>query len=185
VTTGWQTFSVSAEVPSNSKNLIVAIWTNDATDFLSLAEAGLYRGSSVRAWAPIQTGLDLRACQYFGMRVLPSEINNPVGLGTRLLTTRVSFMFTFPTMRAVPTLTTNISAWSATAAPTTTQAGALLFSTNAAITISGALTLTPGVTNKTSARILFIAGTSFSGSAGEACEVRLGPDVVIFAEAEL
>ena len=55
VTTSWQSFSVSVTVPSNSKNVVCAIWTDSqfaANDTLSVAEAGLFVSSTIQAWKP-------------------------------------------------------------------------------------------------------------------------------------
>lgn len=55
VTTSWQTFQFTATFPSTAKNLLVMAWSNAgfaANDTLSLAEAGLYFGSSIRSWTP-------------------------------------------------------------------------------------------------------------------------------------
>ena len=65
VTTSWQTFQFTGSFPTTSKNLIVMVWSNAdfaANDTLSLAEAGLYFGASIRTWTPIPISNDLRMC---------------------------------------------------------------------------------------------------------------------------
>jgi hypothetical protein len=69
VTTSWTQFSVTVTVPSNSKNLICAIWS-DATDIgvgghLNVAEAGLYASSAVQPWVPRPIGEELALCQRY------------------------------------------------------------------------------------------------------------------------
>jgi len=68
VTTSWQSFSVSVTVPSNSKNLICAFWTDSqfaANDTLEFAEAGLFVGSTVQDWTPRLTLVELQLCQRY------------------------------------------------------------------------------------------------------------------------
>ncbi len=65
VTTAWQSFSVSVTVPSNSKNLLCAFWTDadfSVNDTLSVAEAGLFYGDSIKSWIPRLTSQDLQMC---------------------------------------------------------------------------------------------------------------------------
>ena len=66
VTTSWQNFSVSVTVPSNSKNIICAIWSDadfSANDTLDLAEAGLYQGSTTLAWLPRHKNHEKALCE--------------------------------------------------------------------------------------------------------------------------
>lgn len=62
VTTSWQVFTFSATFPSNAKNLLVMLWSDAgfaADDTLSVAEAGLYFGATVRSWTPRPTAQEL------------------------------------------------------------------------------------------------------------------------------
>jgi hypothetical protein len=68
VTTSWQSFSVSVTVPSTSKNLICAFWTDSqfaANDTLSFAEGALTEGSTVIPWLPRMPTVELGLCQRF------------------------------------------------------------------------------------------------------------------------
>lgn len=68
VTTAWQNFSVSVTVPSNSKNVIVAVWSDSqfaANDILHIAEAGLYVSNVVQVWKPRPYAEDLLMCQRY------------------------------------------------------------------------------------------------------------------------
>lgn len=68
VTTSWQSFSVSVTIPSNSKNVVCAFWTDSqfaANDTLSFAEVALTVGSSVQAWKPRLYTQELHLCQRF------------------------------------------------------------------------------------------------------------------------
>jgi hypothetical protein len=63
VTTSWQSFSVSVTVPTNSKNIICAIWSDAdfaANDTLSIAEAGLFT-----AWTPRLVSEEIVLCRRF------------------------------------------------------------------------------------------------------------------------
>jgi len=68
VTTTWTNFVVTATIPSNSNNLLMALWTDAdfaANDTLSLAEAGLYFGTTPRAWTPFPYNEMLTKLQKF------------------------------------------------------------------------------------------------------------------------
>jgi len=188
VTTSWQNFSVTGTIPSDSKNLILAIWSDadfSAADWLGLAEAGLYRGSTTQTWAPRTESEELNLCRFYGQRLLRSDDSAIMNLGVRQGGQSIHSPLQFSNaMRIAPTITDNITAWASTN-PTTTQAASYVFASGGFITITGALTVNVDNANKNSARLVFQAATSFSGSAGELCDIRLGPDVIIFADAEL
>lgn len=68
VTTAWQQFNLSVTLPSNSKNILCAVWSNaqfTAGDNVSLAEVGFYDGSYTRPWLPRLTNEELLLCQRF------------------------------------------------------------------------------------------------------------------------
>ena len=53
VTTSMAVYNVSVTIPSNSNNIVVAIWSDSqfaANDILTVAEAGLYVASTTQAW---------------------------------------------------------------------------------------------------------------------------------------
>jgi len=71
VTTSWQSFSVTVTVPTKSKNVMAAFWTDSdfaANDTLSVAEAGLFVTSSVQAWKPRLITDETLLCQRFFYR---------------------------------------------------------------------------------------------------------------------
>lgn len=118
VTTAWQTFQFTGTFPSNSKNIMVMVWTNAdfaANDTLSLAEAGLYFGTTLRSWTPRFTAETLRLCQRYyqksydpdtgpGTATFVSGVNigSPSG-GTAAWYTEVRFLIP---MKKIPTVTT-------------------------------------------------------------------------------
>ncbi len=68
VTTSWQTFQFTGSFPTTSKNLIVMVWSNAdfaANDTLSLAEAGLYFGASIKSWAPRAYPIEINLCRRY------------------------------------------------------------------------------------------------------------------------
>lgn len=68
VTTAWQTFQFTGTFPSNSKNLLVMVWSNAdfaANDTLGVAEGGMYFGESQRSWTPQHISKELELCQRY------------------------------------------------------------------------------------------------------------------------
>lgn len=111
VTTSMQTFSVSVTVPSNSKNLICAVWTDSqfaANDILYIAEAGLYAASLVQPWKPRFKAVELSLCQRF-CYVTPdgSFAYGETGYwNVAASTSQITVILPYPTdMRDIPLLT--------------------------------------------------------------------------------
>lgn len=69
VTTSWQRFGACFDVPSNCKNLIVAVWTDGqftaATDSFSLSQASLTDGYEIQDWTPLDVADELQHCQRY------------------------------------------------------------------------------------------------------------------------
>lgn len=66
VTTSWAEYTVSVTVPSNSKNIIVAVWSDSdvaANGTLDVAEGGLYLGSSASTWKPRLFQQEVSLCE--------------------------------------------------------------------------------------------------------------------------
>lgn len=85
VTTSWQSFSVSVTVPTNSKNIICAIWSDAdfaANDTLSIAEAGLFTASAVQAWTPRLFGEELRLANRYYWKSFPLDTAPAQNAGT-------------------------------------------------------------------------------------------------------
>ena len=185
-TSSWQTFSVTATVPGNSKNLIVAIWSDSDLAIgneIFIAEAGLYQGGTLFAWSPRPIAEELRSISFYGQNVF---MGNAVFIaqGYRYQTQYIFAFVTMPTMRTTPAAVDhNVTAW-ATTTPTTTQIAAR-DSGGTYITISGALTVSWGHFGPANAKVVIQAGTSFSGAAGAIVELQVGPNVIFFIDAEL
>jgi len=121
VTTSWQSFSVSVAVPANSKNILCAFWTDAdfaANDTLSVAEAGLFLGSSIVPWSPrfVRDELALVQRYYsktFGLDVAPAqnvglnsgEYHMPAPVAGAVSQRGSKFVHPVP-MRISPTVTT-------------------------------------------------------------------------------
>lgn len=121
VTTSWQSFSVSVTVPSNSKNLIVAIWSDAdfaANDTLSIAEAGLFPGSTIQQWVMRPFAGELALCQRYYWKTFNIETGPAQNAGLSVgehrypapvagAATQRSTKLWFPTvMRTTPTIVT-------------------------------------------------------------------------------
>jgi len=68
VTTAWQRFGGTFNVPTDCHNLIVAIWSDaqvPTNDGVSIAEASLTIGVDIVDWAPLSYDLELLRCQRF------------------------------------------------------------------------------------------------------------------------
>ena len=190
VTTSWQSFSVSVTCPSNSKNFMLAFWTDSqfaANDTLSFAEVGFFVASSVQAWTPIQYGDQLTQIERYCEVLFDSSSANIVSVvafksGAAALMSNGIFR---TRKRVVPTFANNVSGWSATASPTGVQAGSNDTTAGAAITITGTVSANFDLSNTTQFRWYFNASTSFSGTAADIVDMRLGPSVLIYASAEI
>lgn len=81
VTTTMQAFTFSGDVPSTSKNLLLAIWSDSdfaANDTLGVGEAGVYYGATQRAWTPINRTLEIQKIRRyvwktFGIDIKPEQ----------------------------------------------------------------------------------------------------------------
>lgn len=151
VTTSWQTFFISVTVPSNSKNLICAIWTDSqfaANDTLSVAEAGLYAGVKPQSWLPRFFADELLMCQRYYFKTFAIDTGPAQNVGTNLsehhfpaplagASAERAPRFYFPVlMFAAPTITTynpaaaNAQARDATAAADCSGTGTASVATN-------------------------------------------------------
>lgn len=73
VTTTMQSFSVLVDVPSNSKNIIVAVWSDSqfaVDDMISVGEVRFDFGKSLSAWYPRFAQSELALCQRYFRRLL-------------------------------------------------------------------------------------------------------------------
>jgi hypothetical protein len=76
VTTSMQVFSVTVTVPSNSKNLICAVWSNSqfsVNDTLSLAEAALSVSAVTLPWVPRLIQQERELCEYYCWKTFPID----------------------------------------------------------------------------------------------------------------
>ena len=74
VTSSWQRFSGVFTIPTDCRNLTVAIWTDSQmtiNDDNLITECGLYIGEEIMDWAPISLELELHACERFYAKSFP------------------------------------------------------------------------------------------------------------------
>ena len=192
VTTSWTQFTVTGTVTATTKNLLVAVWTDSgfaANDTLSITEAGLFDGLNTQPWIPRLAQHELvlcnRYCYLLGVSASPF-ING--GLGIKLSATVLRWWINMPVMRTgSPTFTNNVSGWTAPVPPTTTTMSAVEQATATSITLSaGTSSLTLASTGPGLAVLSNTAsGGTWSGTAGNILDMRFGPDVIAYFEAEL
>lgn len=118
---------------------------------------------------------------------LPAESGNNNGQGAKVSTTDIAIQLRHPvTMRATPVLNPahNISGYTA-GVPGTTTVGLVDYARNAFYAITGSLTVALAVAGVDYSNIVFTAGTSWDGTAGNLSTLRIGPDVKIVISADL
>lgn len=119
LSTSWQKFSGTFNVPSNCKNLVLVVYSNSqqaANDEVNIAEAYLSQGQSIKDWAPSPLTIEqIRAqsvfCKTFPFDSGPAQNFGLVGALTWMsgriaaLAQGATLTWRFPTtMRATPTL---------------------------------------------------------------------------------
>jgi hypothetical protein len=85
VTTSWASFWVTGTIPTNSKNIMVAIWTDSqfaANDTLSIAEAGLYTSGYVSSWFPRPRGQEFLMCKRYYWKSFSPDVAPAQNAGT-------------------------------------------------------------------------------------------------------
>lgn len=68
VTSAWQRFGATFDVPTNCHNLIVSIWSNDdvaVADGISIAEGSLTNGTDIVTFQPLSYDLEFNRCQRY------------------------------------------------------------------------------------------------------------------------
>jgi hypothetical protein len=185
VTTSWQTFQFTGSFPATSKNLIVMVWSNadfSVNDTLSLAEAGLYFGASIKTWTPRPIAQEDAACKRYC-----SAFKNPIiaGVAKRLSTNIIACMLSFQEMRTTPTLGQVGSTSFVNATPSGNQIAFYNYVSNAFGTISGSLTITLVDASAISGTIYLTAGTSFGGTTGNVGDIYVGNAAYLYLTAEL
>lgn len=118
------------------------------------------------------------ACLRYAYTLDASLNSVNVGQGAKTATTTINILFQHPVpMRTTPALTHNITGYTG-GAPGTTTIAIVDYAANAFYTITGALTVALSNANTTYTSILFTAGTSWNGTAGDLSAMRIGPSVV-------
>jgi hypothetical protein len=88
VTTDWQRFGGTFEVPANCKNLLVAIWSDAdvaVNNGLFVAEASMTLGADIVQFSPLSYSEELRRCQRYIVKTFQVDVNpaqNTTALGS-------------------------------------------------------------------------------------------------------
>jgi hypothetical protein len=132
---------------------------------------------------PYQQVLD--HCMRYAFALDATSDATDLGFGRKSSTTVITLSDRYPVpMRAVPSLSHNISGYTA-GAPTTTTITLLNFTAGGFFAITGALTVTLTAASLTTGRYNFTAGTSWDGTTGNIAAFRIGPGVVAIVSADL
>jgi YD repeat-containing protein len=173
-------------VPTNANNLAVFIWTDAAEssgDLWEVARVQLEPGPVATSFVARAEESELILSQHFAWAIQPDQKSQ--GQGAKVSSTVVAVLFKNPvTMRANPTLTHNITGYTS-GSPTTTTVALVDYARNAFYAITGALTVSLGNAGKDHSTILFTAGTSWDGTAGNLTTFQAGPDVIAILSADL
>lgn len=84
LTTAWQRFSATFDVPSTCLNLIVAVWSNDnlaVNDEVNFGEAGLYDGEEIMDWTPRPMSQEVAMAQRFYCKTFNLDIAPAASVG--------------------------------------------------------------------------------------------------------
>lgn len=96
LTTSMQTFSFSGTFPATSKNLLVMVWSDSdmaVSDTVTIAEASLYIGSSVRSWNSRLMSIERPMLDRYYWKTFPEDIAPATNAG-------LASGFMFPTQVA-------------------------------------------------------------------------------------
>jgi hypothetical protein len=119
VTTTWTAYSITVSVPSNSKNIICAVWTDSqfaANDILSLAEADCFVGSTTydanpKAWTPRLMAQEMVLCHRYCRAWTSAQAQALYFQGFAVSTTQANFVINFTQMFAIPSLVAVAGDW--------------------------------------------------------------------------
>ncbi len=175
VSTAMQTFSVSVTVPSNSKNLICAVWTDSqfsVNDIIYIAEAGLYVGSSAQVWTPRLVEEELRLCKRYCERT-DAVAGLNVAAGFADTTANMTAFIRFESEKFT----------TATCSYGTAVGDFSIRYTGAATTVATAVSFTSPTTQGAT---ITVTGTGTPLTAGQGCQLRMvNSNGYLLFEAEL
>lgn len=175
-------------VPDTANNVGVFIWTpdsEDSGDLWNVARVKLEQG-------PVATEYIGRGQEGEHWEIQPFvQLLDPVsnaanhGLGVKSATTTILvYSQLLRPMRVTPTLSHNITGYTA-GAPGTTTIALVNLTTVAFYAITGALTVALSSATTQDCTLVFTAGTSWDGTVGNIATLRVGPSVVLLLEARL
>jgi hypothetical protein len=174
-------------IPTNAINLAVFIWLpaqEASTDVLNIARVKLEPGAAATDFVARSPDEELARINYF-YQVLDASSNTiNIGLGTKTSSATIAVTVQTRKMRVAPTVSHNITAYTA-GTPGTTTIALLNRITSAFYAITGALTFASIANNKDYITLQATAGTSWDGTIGDLASLRIGPSVLIAADARL
>lgn len=179
---------INLTIPTNAVNLGVFIWTPNqeaSTDILNIARVKLEPNPVATDFIGRGQANELREIGYFIQSIDTTSSTLNIGVGIRASTTQVisTISLLYP-MRIAPTLSHNISGYTA-ATPGTTTIALFNFTAAGFFAITGALTVTLATASRTGYTLLFTAGTSWDGATGNMSTLRIGPSVVLLLDSRL
>jgi hypothetical protein len=177
----------NVSVPADANNLAVFIWTpvqEASADVLNIARVKLEPGAAATDFVARSPDEELARINYF-YQVLDASSNTiNIGLGTKTSSATIAVTVQTRKMRVAPTVSHNITAYTA-GTPGTTTIALLNRITSAFYAITGALTFASIANNKDYITLQATAGTSWDGTIGDLASLRIGPSVLIAADARL
>lgn len=186
----WHQLSVTATVGSSANNLkafVILHGSNSLSNGASvkLTEFGLYPGSSAPTYRETPWSITERDCMRWHVLMTGAGLADFYKSGRKVLTNRIRAYYdalSVP-MRSTPTITNNVSGWTAGNPTTTTIAGYdEMLSTSLAMT--GSLTFVIQAYDR-SRWTCHAQATSFTGTTGDYVELAFGEDVVLHFNANL
>jgi hypothetical protein len=166
ITNAWQRFSATFLVPTDCRNIIPAIWSNNTlavNDDVLLTEMGLYDGYEIRDWVPMHQAVELERAGRFCQSYITEQTLTSPGNGTAASTTVAHINVPFALqMRAVPALTVTAGDWQlydGSTAATAVTALALLANSSGSKGIVLSATVASGLTQFRPYRLQSAAAT--------------------------
>lgn len=175
-------------IPTNANNLGVFIWTPDSEgsgDYWEVTKVKLEISQVATEYIGRGNEGDLWEILPFVQLIDPVSNASNHGLGVKSTTSTILiYSQLLRPMRVTPTLSHNVTGYTA-GAPGTTTIALVNLTTVAFYAITGALTITLSSGSTQDCTLLFTAGTSWDGTVGNIATLRIGPSVIILLDSRL
>ncbi len=171
---------------ASTKQFALFVWVDDTdatvADFLYLADATLQPGWTPTEYPPRNYQAQLARCQRLLRPIARAGSSHD---GSKQSNALMVADFDYEEMRIAPSLVQSTIAWEGVTNPGSGEVAFYDLTGAAFVTITGALTVQLGGATVSSTILQFVAATSFSGTAGDTCQLQVGADVYLLASAEL